>query len=34
MASNPAVADGGNGADGSLSIATTTKLWPLLSVAR
>ena len=34
MASNPSVADGDSAVAGSLSIATTTKVWPLLLVAR
>jgi hypothetical protein len=34
IAINPALADGGNAVAGSLSIATTTKVWPLLLVAR
>jgi hypothetical protein len=34
MASNPASAEEGSAAAGSLSIATTAKVWPLLLVAR
>jgi hypothetical protein len=34
MASNPVGVDGGSAAAGSLSIAITTKVWPLLLVAR
>jgi hypothetical protein len=34
MASNPVGVDGGSAAAGSLSIATITKVWPLLLVAR
>ena len=34
MASNPSMADGDSAVAGSLSIATTTKVWPLLLVAR
>jgi hypothetical protein len=34
IASNPDRADGDGAAAGSLSIATTTKVWPLLLVAR
>jgi len=34
MARSPAVADGGSAAVGLASIATTTKVWPLLFVAR
>jgi len=33
-AANPGKADGGSSAAGLLSIATTTKVWPLLLVAR